>query len=254
MPAAPTPQLEKSPQVFTWWSGTQDIPPMESVNPRRLLSTREHRHQGWVISVSAVEVARQTDEALGPLHRDKILREGVPSSRLHARIGWMRAGEGTHVDVDIGTGFRLCVEGCEAELDILGPKHQVHEPQHGTTLGHGGIYLDTIVTAQIIAGRIERMLPNTLTQSFTVPVGGNAQSIEVPIPRFARSLKAHALEGQGSVLTYRMGERGPAVARVHVHASSGSSNDPIPQIASHISLPAHPSVPRRLTLIWSLEL
>ena len=73
--------------------------------------------------------------------------------------------------LDIGTGFRLCIEGCSLEVEALGPAGALREAQarDARPLGSGGIYLDTLLSGQALGVATDPAHPNTLTQSVVVP-------------------------------------------------------------------------------------
>lgn len=240
---------ETAPQLFSLWSDDA----LATQSTVKVLSTRDTAHAGWTVSMSALEVVRATNEATAPLPRNVIVAEGLQSSRLHARVSWMQAGQGTSIDLDIGTGFRLCIEGCGLEVAILGPDGNIRETakDDARRLGAGGIYLDTLLSGQALGVVTDPALPNTLTQSFIVPAG---EALALPLPRFAKRLQAFAPQGPFEALHFHLGQGGPLVADWAFRWPHTTGDGVLPQCATHLTTGDARPQERRLTLVWTLEL
>lgn len=250
-----SPQLfETAPQLFSLWSDD----PKTYLKPDavKVLSTGSSKHAGWTVSMSALEAVRIEERGVSALPHSEALALAVPSSRLHARVSWMRAGQGTSIVLDVGTGFRLSIEGCSVEVEVLGPPGLIRETQQRDMrpLGNGGTYLDTLLSGQAIGVLTDPVLPNTLTQSIVVPRGKT--DIALPIPRFARRLQVFApAPDRFPALHYRLGALGPSLADAHTDGRRTSNDDLVPQSATHITTgKADTSRDRRLTLVWTLGL
>lgn len=249
----PAPRIalrETAPQLFSLWSDDA----LAKQSAVKVLSTRDSEHAGWTVSMSALEVVRALNQATAPLPRSTILGQGMPNSRLHARVSWMRAGQGTSIELDIGTGFRLCIEGCGLEVEILGPAGFIRETakDDARRLGSGGIYLDTLLSGQALGFAADPAHPNTLTQSFIVPSG--QADLVVPLPRFAKRLQAYAPQSPFDPLHYRLGKDGPVLGDAVFRWPHTTGDDLVPQCATHLSTGAASDENRRLTLVWTLEL
>ena len=246
--------FETATQLFSLWS--DDPKAHAKPDAVKVLNTGNSKHAGWTVSMSALEAVRIEDRAVAPLTANDATRRAVPSSRLHARVSWMRAGQGTSIVLDIGTGFRLCIEGCSVDVEVLGPPGFIRETQQNDTrtLGNGGTYFDTLLSGQAIGVTTDPQHPNTLTQSFVVP--RSKTDIALAVPRFAKRLQAYApAPGRFESLHYRLGALGPSLADVHIAQGRNSDDDLIPQAATHITTgKADTSGDRRLTLVWTLGL
>ncbi|MCH9682858.1 MAG: hypothetical protein K0V04_15585 [Deltaproteobacteria bacterium] len=255
-------------KLFTLWN--QGVPPPFSTldqsaqNESKSLCRATHNpERWWVVTLTALEVVRIAGEPLMPLPRGSLTRapNAVPSSRLRARIGWGRTGQGHAVDVDIGAGIRLAIEGCEVDVKVVGPRGRMRETTQGDVRplgdpGVGGMFIDTLVSAHIVPshGPPSSRRP-TLTQVLSVSPGLADRTVVVP--PFARRLTV-ARGGSGALgpLAFRVGATGPSIRELET-----SPLDPgatvtavIPQAASHVSTgPADPN-PRVLTFIWELDL
>ena len=248
-PAHLAARFETAPQLFSQWSDDAGV----KQDALKVLSTRDTERAGWTVSMSAIEVVRTTSEAATALSLNDIRQRGVPSSRLHARVSWMRAGQGTSIVLDIGTGFRLCIEGCSLEVEVLGPAGALREAQarDARPLGSGGIYLDTLLSGQALGVATDPAHPNTLTQSVVVPAG--TAGLSLPLPRFAKRLQAYApAPSTFERLEYRLGEL--VLAQVAASATGTTGDHLVPQAATHLATGPAVSANRRLTLVWTLEL
>ncbi len=253
--SAPQRQLfETAPQLFSLWS--DDPKSYAKPDAVKVLNTGDSEHAGWTVSMSALEAVRIEASAVIPLPRNDVASSAVPSTRLHARVSWMRAGQGTSIVLDIGTGFRLCIEGCSVEVEVLGPPGLIREVQQNDArpLGSGGTYFDTLLSGQAIGVTTDPVHPNTLTQSVVVPRGKT--DIALPLPRFAKRLQAYApAPAQFAALHYRLGALGPSLADVELAQRRTCSDDLVPQAATHITTgKADTTADRRLTLVWTLGL
>ena len=253
MPASPQ-LFETAPQLFSLWS--DDPKAHRKPDAVKVLSTGSSEHAGWTVSMSALEAVRIEERGVAALPRNEALGLAVPSSRLHARVSWMRAGQGTSIVLDIGTGFRLSIEGCSVEVEVLGPAGLIYETQQrdARPLGTGGIYLDTLLSGQAIGVLTDPVHPNTLTQSFVIP--RSTADVALPIPRFARRLQVYTpAPSNFEALHYRLGPRGPSLADLLTDGQRTGTDDLVPQTATHITTGnADPSRARRLTLVWTLGL
>jgi len=250
LPAPRTTLRETAPQLFSLWSDDALV----KKSAIKVLSTRDREHAGWTVSMSALEVVRAHAQATAPLPRQAIVAEGLPSSRLHARVSWMQAGQGTFIELDIGTGFRLCVEGCGLEVEVLGPAGLLRETTKDDVrrLGAGGIYLDTLLSGQALGFAADPAHPNTLTQTFVVPAG--TAELALRLPRFAKRLQAYAPGGPFNRLHLRLGEAGPVLADWAFIWPHTTGDGLLPQSATHLTTGAASKADRRLTLVWTLEL
>lgn len=246
--------FETAPQLFSLWS--DDPTAYDKPDSVKVLNTGSSTHAGWTVSMSALEAVRIEDGPVAPLSANEATLRALPSSRLHARVSWMRAGQGTSIVLDIGTGFRLCIEGCSVEVEVLGPPGLIRETQqHDTrTLGRGGTYFDTLLCGQAIGVTTDPVHPNTLTQSIVVPK--SKTDIALAVPRFAKRLQVYApAPDRFEALHYRLGALGPSLADVRIAEQRNSGDDLVPQAATHITTgKADTSADRRLTLVWTLGL
>ncbi len=254
-------------KLFTLWN--QGVPPPfatlddSGVETKSLCRATCNPERWWVVVLTALEVVRITDQPLRPLSRGELTRNplAIPSSRLRARLGWGRAGQGHHIDVDIGAGVRLAIEGSELDVTVVGPRGHMRETTKGDvrTLGQpgiGGLYVDTLVSAHIVpSGSVPSARCPVLTQVFTASPGISERS--VTIPPFARRLTVSrsGTDGQGP-LSFRVGVTGPAVREVVLEPVDPGSTRTVlvPQAATHITTGPAEAVPRVMTFQWELDL
>ena len=152
-------------KLFTLWN--QGVPPpfatldeTGQVETKSLCRASGNSERWWIVTLTALEVVRIAEQPLVPLSRGELTRSpsGVPSSRLRARLGWGRTGQGHMVDVDIGAGVRLAIEGCEVDVRVaVGPRGRMRETTKGdardcsASSAVGGLYVtDTLVSAHIV--------------------------------------------------------------------------------------------------------
>lgn len=214
---------------------------------------------GWMVVIVASEVVRRNPAgaSVAPLFRRQLVahRERVSTSRLRARIAWMRAGQGACVDVDIGSGVRLGIESDHVDVKILGPQGRMWGANRlSTGLGNSeGIYLDTLVVGHVVPCAVnctERGA--TLTQVVSVAAGAQR---ELSIPAFARGVRVHlsspgALEPLGFVL----GQGGPLVRALPFAGFDRQARSQLlPQQATHLSTGADPANDRVFTVVWELR-
>lgn len=217
----------------------------------------------WVVTLTAVEVARISTDPLTPLPRNEIVRHdrALPSTRLRAEINWGRAGQGHSVDVDIGSGLRLGVEGCEVDVRVCGPRGRMREvtKDDARTLGEpgvGGVFIDTLISTTIVPSPAapSARCP-TLTQVINIPPLTTDRSI--PIPRFARRL---TISRSGSdvfgAFSFRVGTAGESVRDFTFLVDDPNATPAvlIPQIATHVTTGLPSAALRVLTFQWELDL
>ncbi len=236
----------------------------------------------WVVDVCGREVVRVSEsDVLTPLDKAAVEARGLQSSRLRARVTWMKSGLGCSVDLDVGTGFRIAIEGANVSVQILGPTGQMFDPPAAVSLPpasavgvhtaspipaptmpelEDGIILDSVITAQVLqcvstnADRTSR-----LTQTFERP----ASDAEFPVAIPARaSLLQVSMPAPGLLtpLQFRIGSAptSPIVRTAFFDVFTlvrSTALIPIPKNASHVTLgAADPLSARRWTLSWELEL
>lgn len=263
----PSDDRESELKLFTLWN--QGVPPPfvtlddAGVETKSLCRAGCNPERWWIVTLTALEVVRIVDQPLEPLSRGELVRSpsAVPSSRLRARIGWGRTGQGHMVEVDIGAGVRLAIEGSEVDVKVVGPRGRMRETTQGDTRslglpGVGGLFIDTLVSGHIVPsqGPPSARRP-TLTQVVSVSAGLADRT--VVIPPFAKRLKvARAGAGGLGPLAFRIGVTGPSIREVV--ASPGdlgaTSTVMVPQTATHISSGPADVVPRVLTFQWELDL
>lgn len=154
----------------------------------------------WIVDMCATEVVRLRAGGFDDqLTTEQIVNQGRPTSRLRARISWLRSGQGCALVLDINSGFRLAIEGQDVVAEVLGPKGRMREVRaYGVgedkntdeppPIVGGGVILDTIVTCEIqkcISTSTDST--ETLTQTFCVPAG--VANVRVPVPARARFLQ-----------------------------------------------------------------
>ncbi len=254
-------------KLFTLWNHgapppfrTADDGPVET---KSLCRATHNPDRWWVVTLTAMEMIRFAADPLTPLDRDPILRNPnvVPSTRLRARLGWGRTGQGHDVEVDIGSGVRLAIEGCEVDVKIAGPRGRMRETVKGDSRplgepGVGGIFTDTIISAHIVPshGPPSARHP-TLTQVISVPAGVANRSLVVP--RFARRLTV-VRSGSGALgpLSFRLSALGPSLRDVPLNPADPGATATvlIPQLATHITTGPADMVERVMTFQWELDL
>jgi len=261
-------ERESELKLFTLWNqGVQ--PPFRTLDDRGQAETKslcragQNPERWWVITLTALEVVRITEQALAPLPRSELVRSptAVRSSRLRAQIGWGRTGQGHVVEVDIGAGVRLAIEGREVGVKVVGPRGRMRETfkNDERTLGDpgiGGLYVDSLVSAHIVpSSGMPPLRRPTLTQVLTVSPGMADRSLA--IPPFARRLMV-ARSGSGGLgpVTFRVGVTGPVIREVAIHPMDPGATAMVlvPQAATHVTTGPADVVPRVLTFQWELEL
>lgn len=217
----------------------------------------------WVVTVTAVEVARISAEPLAPLPRNEIVRHdrALPSTRLRAEINWGRAGQGHSVDVDIGSGLRLGIEGCEVDVRVSGPRGRLREvtKDDARTLGEagvGGVFTDTLLSTTIVPSPAppSARCP-TLTQVVNIPPLLANRS--VPIPRFARRLTIGRSGNDAfGAFSFRLGTAGESVRDFGFLVDDPNATPAvlIPQVATHVTTGPASAALRVLTFQWELDL
>lgn len=236
------------------------LPNRETKNVCRAQNNPE---RWWVVTLSAVEVVRISNQPLTPLSRGEIVRhdQGLQTTRLRAQIGWGRTGQGHSVDVDIGAGFRLGIEGCEVDVKVCGPRGLMREVGKGDQrplgeAGVGGVFSDTLLTAHIVPSPCAPSARRpTLTQVINTPplLADRA----VPIPRFARRLTvSRSGIDQFGVFSFRVGATGAAVRDFTFQLLDFGATPAvlIPQVATHVTTGPAAPVLRVLTFQWELDL
>lgn len=264
----PADDQESEIKLFTLWN--QGVPPpfatlddAGQVESKSLARASKNPDRWWIVTLTALEVVRITGQPLEPLSRGELTRSpgAVPSSRLRARIGWGRTGQGHMVEVDIGAGVRLAIEGSEVDVKVVGPRGRMRETTQGDTRtlglpGVGGLFIDTLVSAHIVSSQSPPSARRpTLTQVFSVSQGLADRT--VAIPPFAKRLKvARAGVGDVGPLAFRIGATGPSIRELVMSPTDPGSTPTVtvPQIATHISSGPAASMPRVLTFQWELDL
>lgn len=255
-------------KLFTLWN--QGVPPPFATldegglsEAKSLVRACKNPERWWIVTLTALEVVRISDQPLEPLSRGELTRDpgAVPSSRLRARVGWGRTGQGHMVEVDIGAGVRLAIEGSEVDVKVVGPRGRMRETAQGDarTLGQpgvGGLYTDTLVSAHVVASPSPPSARRpTLTQVLSVSAGLADRT--VAIPPFAKRLKV-VRSGSGALgpLAFRIGVTGPSIRELGMSPLDPGATPTVtvPQTASHISTGPADGVPRVLTFQWELDL
>lgn len=263
----PTDDQESELKLFTLWN--QGVPPPFAtlddaglVETKSLVRASKNPERWWIVTLTALEVVRITDQPLEPLPRGELTRSpsAVPSSRLRARIGWGRTGQGHMVEVDIGAGVRLAIEGSEVDVKVVGPRGRMRETAQNDmrTLGQpgvGGLYIDTLVSAHIVSSQTPPSARRpTLTQVISVSPGLADRT--VAIPPFAKRLKvARAGSGGLGPLAFRIGVTGPSIRELVMSPLDPGATPTVtvPQTATHITSGPADLVPRVLTFQWELD-
>ena len=255
-------------KLFTLWN--QGVPPpFSTLDEGGVLETKslcracDNPERWWIVTLTALEVVRFSDQPLVALSRGELTRapSAVPSTRLRARIGWGRTGQGHLVDVDIGAGVRLAIEGCEVDVKVAGPRGRMRETGKGDerTLGEpgvGGLFTDTLISAHIVpsSGPPSARRPS-LTQVLTVGPGMVDRSVVVP--PFARRLTV-ARSGSGALgpLAFRVGLGGPSVRDLYLNPMDPGATPTVlvPQAATHVTTGPATATARTLTFQWALDL
>lgn len=255
-------------KLFTLWN--QGVPPpFATLDDGGLLETKslcratDNPERWWIVTLTALEVVRFSDQPLVPLSRGELTRapSAVPSSRLRARIGWGRTGLGHMVDVDIGAGVRLAIEGQEVDVKVAGPRGRMRETAKGDVRelgepGVGGLFTDTLVSANIVpsSGPPSARRPS-LTQVLDLPAGMADRTVVVP--PFARRLTV-ARSGSGALgpLAFRVGVGGPSIRDLHLNPADPGATPTVfvPQTASCVTTGPAVATDRTLTFQWELDL
>lgn len=263
----PEDDRESELKLFTLWN--EGVPPPFATLDENGEETKSLCRAGcnperwWVVTLTALEVVRSEAQPLTPLSRGALTRSpsAVPSSRLRARLGWGRTGQGHRVDVDIGAGVRLAIEGREVDVSVVGPRGRMRETTKGDARplgvpGVGGLYLDTLVSAHIVpsSGVPSARCP-VLTQVLTVAPGVADRSVVIP-PFARRVIVARGLNGALGPLPFRIGATGPSIRDVNPSPADPAVTPTvaIPQAATHITTGPAALVPRVLTFQWELDL
>ena len=276
-------------QLFTRWTASPssaqaliDTAGVETSAVKLVSGSERAEDCWWVVDVCGREVIRASDvERLTPLDKTVIEGIGLQSSRLRARVTWMKSGLGCAVDLDVGTGFRIAIEGANVTVLVLGPAGQTFDPPAAVSLPTGitvephvaspipapqmpvlsdGLILDSIVTAQVIrcvstnSDRATR-----LTQTFERPAGDAEFAVAIPA-RAAFVQVSMPAPGLLTPLQFRIGPgpASPIVRTVFFDVLTQGRSTPmvaIPDNASHVTLgAADPIRARRWTFNWELEL
>ena len=264
----PEDDRESELKLFTLWS--EGVPPPFAtcddggqVETKSLCRASGNPERWWAVTLTALEVVRQSAQPLVPLSRGELTRSpgAIHSSRLRVRLGWGRVGQGHHVDVDIGAGVRLAIEGREVDVKIVGPRGRMREAarEDQRTLGEpgvGGLYVDTLVSAHIVPSPgVPSSRRPVLTQVVTVAAGTADRSMVVP--PFARRLTVSRVGGGAlGPLAFRVGVTGPALREVGPSPLDPMSTPTVlvPQAATHVTTGPADAVLRTLTLCWELDL
>ncbi|MEX1362164.1 MAG: hypothetical protein AB1Z98_03515 [Nannocystaceae bacterium] len=255
-------------KLFTLWN--QGVPPPFSTvdddglfETKSLCRAQDNPERWWIVTLTALEVVRFAEQPLTPLSRGELTRapNAVPSTRLRARIGWGRTGQGHLVEVDIGAGVRLAIEGCEVDVKVAGPRGRMRETTKGDErplgeAGVGGLFTDTLVSAHIVpsSGPPSARRPS-LTHVITVPPGVTDRAVVVP--PFARRLTvARAGSDALGPLAFRVGLGGPSIRNVDLNPMDPGATPTVfvPQAASHVTTGPAAATPRTLTFQWELDL
>lgn len=263
----PCDDRESELKLFTLWN--QGVPPPFATMDDGQLETKSlcradrNPDRWWIVTLTALEVVRIAALPLEPLSRGELVRSpsAVPSSRLRARIGWGRTGQGHMVEVDIGSGVRLAIEGGEVDVKVAGPRGRMRETTQGDSrslgeAGVGGLFTDTLVSAHIVPSQAPPSARRpTLTQVVSVSAGLSDRS--VAIPPFAKRLTV-ARTGAGALgpLMFRIGVTGPSIRELALDPADPGATRPVlvPQSATHITSGPADVVPRVLTFQWELDL
>ena len=263
----PCDDQESEIKLFTLWN--QGVPPPfatlddAGLETKSLVRASKNPDRWWIVTLTALEVVRITAQPLEPLPRGELTRSpgAVPSSRLRARIGWGRTGQGHMVEVDIGAGVRLAIEGSEVDVKVVGPRGRMRETTQGDTRtlgqpGVGGLYLDTLVSAHIVPSQAPPSARRpTLTQVISVSPGLADRTVAVP--PFAKRLKV-ARSGSGALgpLAFRIGVTGPSIRELAMSPLDPGATPTVtvPQTATHVSSGPADLVPRVLTFQWEMDL
>jgi hypothetical protein len=236
----------------------------------------------WIVDVCGREILRSF-APYPALLANQINEAGLRTSRLRARVAWVRSGFGCEIDLDIGSGFRIAVEGADVNVFVLGPRGRMLEVSAATSVpptgtpgdpnsyvgipsqpptilpASDGIVLDTMVAAQVtkcISTNADRTAH--LTQTFERPALD--ADFAIPIPPRAKQLQVSMPPpGLLTPLNFRIGPLAvdPIVQTVFFDIFNlvrSTMCVEIPENASHITLgAADPVFSRRWTLSWKLE-
>ena len=245
----------------------------------------------WIVDVCGKEIVSTrlaiVSPCATPLLRNQIAATGVRTSRLRARVSWMKSGLGCEIDLDIGSGFRIAIEGANVHVYVLVPKNESTEARVLETLPLAPIaappsstlpnqsvpipnvtppeicedatILDSVITGQVLkctSTNSDRTA--SLTQTFERPALDAEFAIEIP-PRAQTLSVSMPAPGLLTPLQFRLGSlvTSPIIKTVFFDTILLVRSTPvveIPQNATHITLgAADPVNARRWTLIWGLE-
>ena len=266
--SSPSDDRESELKLLTLWN--QGVPPPfatlddgPAFETKNLCRATHNPERWWVVTISAIEALRISEQPLPPLSRGELTRSpsAVPSSLLRARIVWGRTGQGHAVDVDVGSGIRLAIEGQEVDVKIVGPRGRMREVAKGDQRpigepGVGGMVLDSLVTGMISPspGPPSARCP-TLTQVISVSPGMADRSVHVP--PFARRLTV-TRSGFAALgpLSFRVGVTGPELRQIFMDPRDPGSTPTVlvPQSATHITTGPALIVPRVFVFQWELDL
>ena len=189
-------------ELFSQWTATgpdQYVPTIDqdpaTRETKNLVKGQENCNCWWIVTVCAQEVVRSSVNAQTQLTPEQVARLGQPNSRMRARVQWIHSGRGCFVDVDIGGGFRLAIEGCDVDVKIVGPRGAMRQIGQATSnipllQGAGGAFLDSQIVGRVVpcwgpTPTGARAL--TLTQVVRTTAG--VPNFLVEVPPFARTLQ-----------------------------------------------------------------
>lgn len=240
-----------------------EIPAYEE---KPLAKGRDNPRDWWTITITGIEVIRNNPGPLSSLTYEQIIANAGRrrNSALRARIGWGTTGLGHEIDFDIGSGIRIGIESCLADVRIVGPANRTKEvtKDNPATLGEvgvGGSYADTIITCHMTPthGPPSARCP-TLTQVFSIAIGVSGRS--TPIPPFARHITITRTITDPfpgiAPFSFTVGLLGPSVRDFGFQLldPGTTARVNIPQVATHINFGAAAGVVRTVTLTWELDL
>jgi hypothetical protein len=167
----------------------------ESVD--NILRAHSEFPETWVVEVVGQEIIERvagpstaTAKVLGQVNA-----QGDHYSRLKARIRYGTA-ENMYVDIDIGNGTRMVVEGSMVQVSILTPdtNYRVSAPDSTIDVpaAETAVLTDSYITAAAYITETLKESWATYTEVLTVEAGGNLPLTRIDIPPRAYSLSLYS--------------------------------------------------------------
>lgn len=235
---------------------------LPAIEEKALARGRDNPCKWWIVTITAIEILRVENGTQRSSTQPQIIAS--PDRRRHsllrARIGWGSSGQGHDIDVDIGSGVRIGIEGCRADVRVCGPRNRMKEITKGATAtlgapGSGGVFADSIITCSMTPsdGPPSARSP-VLTQVITIGFGVSGRSVS--IPPFARHARLSRVIGQDfNGMAFTMGLLGIPLQSITFAGGQGLTRRLlIPQSASHINFGAAQGITRFITVTWELDI